>query len=190
MPMTRSGWIVVAISGTLLLAEAVLPYDNLSRRVALMLTNVAGTAGLLWYLRTSGHWPHSGALVSIFVLLGIWLDALGNFYGWYVGYQWWDRITHFVGTAAVAVVASWLWAERLRQLSGRMMAWLGLLTAQAIAASYEISEYLGDLVFATHRVGPGLDTSRDLWFNFLGGVLGTGLWYIQWRVAARRRKMV
>ena len=34
------------------------------------------------------------------------------------------------------------------------------------------AETLGDLAFGTQRVGPGLDTARDLWFNLLGGLLG------------------
>ncbi|MBI3963498.1 MAG: hypothetical protein HY341_00710, partial [Candidatus Kerfeldbacteria bacterium] len=43
--------------------------------------------------------------------------------------------------------------------------------AMLVASAYEISEYIGDLLFATHRIGDRYDTVSDLLYNLMGSLL-------------------
>jgi hypothetical protein len=161
-----------------------------------MLTNVAATWLLIQAIRAADRRHQTISWVAIFLaLLGVWADAVGNFTHQY-GHTWWyDHLTHAFGvTGATAMAIEWyrllVQSNTIRLTAGQVLL-IGFAMGQALGAIYEVSEYLGDLVVATHRVGEGFDTSRDLVYNFLGGLLAVAVYWPYLKLLARRgRSMV
>lgn len=184
--MTSSRLITAAlIIGQLILLgiELGTRYDSTQRQIALALTNVGTTAALLFFQRwLSRRGQGLSVITIIFVTGAIWLDALGNFQHLYAGYWWWDRLTHTVGGMALSagfidlflafrrsgkLQAGWSWA-----------AWMGVLVGQLVGSIYEISEWLGDYWFDTHRVTGLYDVPHDLFQNLVGGLMVIALMFI------------
>jgi len=185
--------IVLALQVILVGYELVAEYDTWVRQVALSLTNAAAIGGYVlaarWLQRRFGivlHW-----IVLVIIAASVWLDALGNFQHYYGSIWWWDRLTHAVGglavTAAIAIVVFSLWNAGQLKVSWRVANVYAFSLAQAIGAVYEVSEWIGDLWFGTHRVGDRFDSPRDLFFNMLGGliVLAVAAWWRMRRRATR-----
>lgn len=169
-------WLMFAVQLTLLGIELLTRYDTFPRQVALAITNVIGVGAIFWvnqWLLKRGR-PFS-IITLVFTLGGLWLDALGNFRHFYGGYWWWDHLTHGIGGIAITSAFIDLWSgwRRGREtvISWWQATWIGLAFGQFLGAVYEVSEYLGDFWFKTHRVGLHFDTSRDLTFNLAGGLL-------------------
>jgi uncharacterized membrane protein YjdF len=140
--------------------------------------------GILLFDRWLGRRGGQLSFISMAIIIfAIWLDALGNFQHLYASYWWWDRVTHTVGGMAVSALFVDLFViqqGRGKWTTSRMAAvWFGFLLGQCIAAIYEVSEWLGDLWFGTHRVVYTYDTPHDLFFNLLGGLLVVGLFMMQ-----------
>lgn len=160
----------------LLAIELGTSYDTWPRQLALGITNVATVVALLLIDRwMRGRGSKLSWLTWVFVLGAVWLDALGNFRHFYAGYWWWDRITHTTG--GMALSAAFIDLFLVLQRSGRWLAtrqtaaWFGFLSGQLLGAIYEISEWLGDFWFHTHRVVYTYDTPHDLFQNLVGGGL-------------------
>lgn len=175
---------ILPIQAVLLIIELGSRYDTLIRQCALAVTDVVGTAFLFIVAR---RFVKSGQplpwVVSWLAVTGIWFDAAGNFAKLYGTIVWWDKLAHFVGTAALAG-GLWLAVRAYQQrLGGRWTAaFLGLIAVSfsiLLSVLYEISEYLGDLVFSTRRVTDLFDTSDDLLWNLLAAVIVVILftWY-------------
>lgn len=154
--------------------ELLTRYDDTGRQIALALTNVVTAAAVLyfskWLRRRGGK---LSLLTFILVASAVWLDALGNFQHLYAGFWWWDRLTHTVGGMALSAgFIDYFLARRKvgMQASWNVAAWLGVLVGQLIGSIYEISEWLGDFWFDTHRVQGLYDTPRDLFQNLVGGL--------------------
>lgn len=196
MTLLRKGWWVILLQTGLALIEWFSGYDTAPRRAALVLTNVASTGIILWVMAYAERRHQSVTTVAlVLVLAGVWADAIGNFTHQY-GHNWWyDRLTHGFGGLAATALAIEIY--RLQALSHRwtlgagLITWVGFCLGQMAGAVYEVSEYLGDLVAKTQRVGAGFDTSRDLTFNLVGGVIAAlVLWPILRRSLRSGKKMV
>lgn len=157
-------------------------YDTGVRQLALSFTNVASTVGFVWFDRwLSRRGGRLSTFTIMIVLAGIWLDALGNFAGWYGAFWWYDRITHGVGGMAVTA----LFIDLL-QAQGRFTGpitkltalWVGFFLGQFVASMYEVSEWIGDELFNTARVRSAFDTPRDLLNNTLGGLVAVGWFWL------------
>lgn len=166
---------VLPLQLVLLAIELFWRYDTLPRQLALGLSNVAGIVILSLVarrLRLSGS--RLPAAVSWLVVAAIWFDAAGNFVHFYARFSWWDQLAHAVATAAVT---SGLWLT-LRQsfnrqgvhLPGRHLELYAVSLAILLTVVYEISEYLGDLLFGTNRVTVLYDTADDLLWNTLAAL--------------------
>ncbi len=181
---------ILVVQAFLLGYELIARYDTNGRQIALAVTNAAAVAIFFLVQRTlrrrfgiTIHW-----VALLVIAASVWLDAVGNFQHLYARIWWWDRLTHAVGGFAVTVglyvtcVALWV-AGRLR-LSWRVLNLYALSVAQLLGMLYEVSEWIGDELFATHRVQGPFDTPRDLGFNLAGGllVLIAGAW---WRFRRR-----
>ncbi len=183
MKVSRRQWVIVGVQGALLAVELGWGFDDLSRRIALGVTNSVATLGILWVDRSvARRGERMPTWILLFGLGAVWLDAFGNFDGWYSKLWWWDRVTHTTGGAALSLMAAEFWRARV----GVGAAWVGLALGQMIGAWYEVSEYLGDLIFGTRRIGGSYDSPRDLCLNLVGGVVAIWLW----RVVTRRKNMV
>lgn len=160
----------------LIALDLLLRYDTWVRQIALSVTGVFALLALLglrnYMLRMGSHlpWP-----VVWFVALGVWFDAMGNFVHFYANIPHWDKLAHFVGTAAVTlgviVVLRSLAAHGKILLGPKMLSLFAVSLAMTFSALYEISEYVGDSFFATHRVTSRYDTASDLLANLAGAVV-------------------
>lgn len=174
--MKRSHLIaILAVQCLLLGIELLTRYDTLIRQLALASTNILATAMLVIILR---RFQQAGRLVppaaAWLAVAGVWFDAAGNFANLYASIVWWDKLAHLVGTAALAT-GLWLVLEAVcDRRSIRLTAFqFGLSVlgfAMLLAVLYEISEYLGDLVVATHRVTDFYDTADDLLWDLLAAL--------------------
>lgn len=177
MMPSRIARFFLVIQAGLLVLEMVAQYDVVERRIALGLTNVLSTVALLildrLLRRRTGH-PLPGA-VWLSTMAALWFDAAGNFAGFYGRLPWWDDVAHMIGTAALAVLAGALvesWRDATRTpLSRGATVLIVVALAMLVASAYEISEYIGDLLFATHRIGDQYDTVSDLLYNLTGSLL-------------------
>jgi hypothetical protein len=115
-------------------------------------------------------------------------DVLGTDGNLYARIDEYDKVTHFMGTAAITAAAyDVLHALATRRRSTRpAVERLYLAVAIGIAAgiAWEVYEYLGDRVFQTTRTQGRWDTFNDLVSDSLGAfTLGMLLWW-QERTAA------
>lgn len=184
---------VLAVQAVLLLLEFALPYDVWVRKFALMATNVIGTAILVAVARRlqalGRPFPASAAWL---VVAGIWFDALGNFLFLYGRWTWWDKLAHAAGTAG-ATGALWLTirefvARKSIRLSGTQFSLTVLGLTSLLYVLYEVTEYLGDLLFNTRRVIDAFDTPDDLMWNLVASVLVCVLFPVLYRSAAIDRR--
>lgn len=193
--MRRTITFLILIQTGLLAVEWFSAYDTVPRRLALMLTNIAATWLIILAIRAADRRHQSIATIAIILgLLAIWADAVGNFTHQYGNNWWYDHLTHAFGvTGATAMAIEWyrlLVKANTIRLSPGQVAWIGFAIGQALGAIYEVSEYLGDQVFATHRVGEGFDTSRDLVYNLLGGLLAVIVYWPVLKALVRRPQSV
>lgn len=149
------------------------------------------------YRKNKGHRLHWSAwLISA---LALSQDAAGDFFFFYGRFDWWDRFVHYSVSAIVCfllfAVINAFWVDRFEYAllfrEGRLKLALFLAATSTIALSalYEIEEYAEDLLFQTHRLGPGVDTADDLLMNVLG-VSTTVIFITFFYLLTRRRKVI
>lgn len=164
----------------LLFLELGLKYDTLERQLALTSTNVLGVA---LYALMSRYLRRRGVTLPpwlwLLVALGIWFDAAGNFAHLYAGYRWWDQVAHVVGPLMVGAIIVYIFKNLREQGKIRVGRWwhdlICISTAMFFTVLYELIEYLGDLLFDTHRITNLVDTADDLWWGLVPIVLITAV---------------
>ena len=106
------------------------------------------------------------------------LGTAGHMYDRFVTY---DKVTHFLGTAAVASAAGDIFlALRQRGVidwSPTKMMSMAVIVAVGLAAGWEIYEYLGDKLLDTGRHAGAVDTYYDLVSDTVGALIAAGLLY-------------
>ncbi|MFC1662750.1 hypothetical protein ACFL04_01115 [Patescibacteria group bacterium] len=160
----------------LLFLELFLDYDNLERKLALISTNVIG---VLLYLGINSYFKkrntHLPSWLWLLVAAGIWFDAAGNFAHLYGRYGWWDQLVHVVGPAMVAAIFVYIFAGFQQKgelnLSKFWHNFIVISSAMLLTVLYEITEYVGDILFNTNRITNLLDTADDLWWGLLAIVI-------------------
>ena len=175
--ITRIAYVLLAV---LLPIELFARYDTMVRQIALSVTCLAAILILVvvsrWLRLRGGTLPGISALSAA---AGVWFDAMGNFVHFYARFSWWDQLAHGVGTAAVALGILAIVQTLIQRGDLRMgRAWMGMTAVcMAVTSSvlYEISEYLGDVVYPTNRVTGLFDTSDDLMWNTLAAALVVAL---------------
>lgn len=156
----------------LLVLELTLQYDSLERQIALSLTNVVGVLlfiGTYRFARKRGidlpEW------LWLLVVAGIWFDAAGNFAHLYARILWWDKLVHVFGPAMIGGIMAYLvkglYQRGLIVVSRWWHVFIVVSGAMFITVLYEMSEYLGDILFNTHRITDLYDTVDDLWWGLL-----------------------
>ncbi len=105
----------------------------------------------------------------------LWFDFLGDVFGFYSRWMWYDQVVHFLSGV---LLVSCLWivvrtcATRLQWIvPNSVLAVLVLGINTMFAVLYETEEYLEDVFFGTNRLGDGFDTTNDLLLNLVAGVL-------------------
>lgn len=128
------------------------------------------------YKKIKGYYLHW--IIWIIVVLGLSLDAAGDFFHLYGKLWWWDRVVHYFVSAVacftIFTVISAFWIDKFKfsllMKTGRMhlASFMAASATIALSAIYEVEEYAEDLIFHTNRLGPGHDTADDLLLNVLG----------------------
>lgn len=190
--MTQKTMVVLLLCAQVLLFgyELTAHYDTNGRQLALALTN-AGAIGLYLVVQQVlrkrygivVHWT-----VLLIVAVAVWLDAIGNFAQYYAGFWWWDRLTHATGglavTAGFYAVTVALWKAGRMKVSWVVVNLYAFAISQTLGALYEVTEWIGDELFATHRVQGPFDSPRDMFFNMAGGLLVLAIGVV-WRIRHR-----
>jgi len=116
------------------------------------------------------------------VLIGVEVDALGNYfhaYGSQFGPMQYDEFAHLTIQVLVTPLIVWLMREALERFGQQLT--LGLTTFFAativfgLSAFYEVIELWDELYFGGHRIWSTRDTSTDLQFDLFGIVIGAVL---------------
>ncbi len=106
------------------------------------------------------------------------LGTAGHMYSRFVAY---DKITHFLGTLAIASAAGDVLLALHRRGSISWSPVIILLTAIAIAMTlalgWEVYEYYGDRLFGTGRHDGAEDTTYDIISDFAGAFVAAALLY-------------
>ncbi|HEY7030038.1 MAG TPA: hypothetical protein VH482_01860 [Thermomicrobiales bacterium] len=151
------------------------------------------TATLVLLLILDAVFAQEGGLAwqtHVIVVVMTYADVLGTVGGLYDAFEPYDKIIHFFSGAAFAASVY----EVLRLLDQRgtlamppMKRTLVAVTISfAIAGvSWELYEYLSDVVFASGRVQSRWDTAHDLICDALGGIAAVSL--LRAREAVRER---
>ena len=123
-------------------------------------------------------------LLLSLVLLGVEVDALGNYfrmYGHAFGPLQYDEFAHMTIQVLVTPLIVWLVREALgrigQQLSLGFTTFFAGTTIFSLSAFYEIIELWDELYFGGRRIWSTRDTATDLQFDLIGIVIGALLAY-------------
>lgn len=157
--------------------ELSVDYDEFDRRLALTTTAlIAGAAFLVSDRVIKKKYQLSLPwFVALAIVSSVWLDAIGNFLYFYTRFGWWDDLAHFAGSLSAAVLIYYLFyilrKEGALVLTNFHFSTYVISLTMLLSALYEISEFIGDLLFEMHRVGLRYDTASDLTYNLIGVIL-------------------
>lgn len=147
---------------------------NYLTAVAAFLAFLISLMPMFWDRNFKFHAPWQ---IDFSITFALFLHIFGVFYDLYHSDQWWwwDNMTHFLGTAVIALLAFYLifildYTEKIN-LSARMMAVITWLAALAIGALWEIAEYYIDQLLGTNLVQGIQDTIHDLLFDVGGATV-------------------
>lgn len=119
------------------------------------------------------------------VLLGVEVDALGNYFRMYgnrFGPMQYDEFAHLMIQVLVTPLIVWLLREGLerfgQQLSLGPTTFFAGATIFGLSAFYEIIELWDELYFGGQRIWSTHDTATDLQFDLCGIVVGAAFAYL------------
>lgn len=121
--------------------------------------------------------------IQVSSLAAIALHAGGHLFGYYAAYWWYDEVLHvvFPGIASVLLVRT---AQALdlfptKESTGVRAAILTIVVALAVAAAWEIFEFLMDAFQRTREQDNLVDTMRDMIAGGFGGAMAAAwaAWY-------------
>ncbi len=142
---------------------------GIALRNALLVGAFSMLLPVLHYLgpkRRAFPWAADAVLISVPVA-----DMAGNSLDLYNNYGWYDSVTHFYGTAAVAGLMDL--AGNGRNVRPGPYRWLVAASATTFFhVLLEIQEYWTDVIFGTHNVEGLEDTESDLLFGMFGAITG------------------
>lgn len=103
------------------------------------------------------------------IVLMLYMDALGDIFHFYSTIHPYDKLLHFTGSAVVTYTVYEFFRKRLF-LSPFLSAIVYISIGSTIGMLYEIEEYLEDLFINKRllRMGDSYDTGGDLLMNLLG----------------------
>jgi uncharacterized membrane protein YjdF len=118
------------------------------------------------------------------ISLAMTVDVLGTAGHMYARVGFYDKIVHFMGTAAVTAVIHDICVYRgwgRTRLHPHMLAAIAAAIGISVGVVWEVYEVFGDVVFATARNGGYWDTAHDLLFDSFGAI--TAAFILSWRIA-------
>lgn len=182
----KDTWTKLAILSllVLLLVEWIAKYDTFQRQMALSITNIFTILVIyIVYRKLKNKYqiilPGYIAWAAAF---GVWLDAAGNFAHFYIKYSRYDDFTHFIGSMSIAIPLFYVFYQLSQKgyikLGRFNIGMYSVSLTMLLVSVYEISEWIGDILFNTYRVTGRFDTASDLFYNLLGALLPVwlGIW--------------
>src|SRR5215213_3511433 len=134
---------------------------------------------------------HQGGLswpAQILIVSACYADHIGNDRYWYYEFSCYDKVTHFLGVAALAASAHDCLPGLLRRACPRGHRAARLSTAMAIGIAvgvgWEFYELFGDMLVRSSRVQGWRDSTSDLIFDTLGALVAVTV--LRWRTRASR----
>jgi hypothetical protein len=102
-------------------------------------------------------------------------------WGLYDNMWWWDHLTHTLSSALIGILAAMsLFMIDNNSDSIHLPIWAYplfiLIFSVFTGALWEMGEFVGDALFGTRMQYSLTDTLNDLYFNMLGGIVGSLLW--------------
>lgn len=97
------------------------------------------------------------------------LHQVGGSNGLYYVFPWWDNVVHFLGAAAVGVVAAHALLPRIR--SRGLVVALAVAVALSVGVLVELYEFVNFVWLGTVDQGFYTNTMLDLYYNGLGGAV-------------------
>lgn len=169
----------------LVIIEYAWNFDTFQRRVALSITGIIGGLIYLWLwavaCKQDINFP---GIVSLLVAASVWFDGAANFWHLFGRYLWWDKMAHFTGSfAPIAAIFTYLYQLNQQgkiKLPGWSVSLYSISLVSLLSVLYEISEYIGDVMFHTNRVTDLFDAADDLMYN-VSGALFVVLVFWAWR---------
>lgn len=139
------------------------------------------------------HFPIELDAVVTFAIL---LDSMGRVFNFYGQFDWFDQITHFMGTATISLTAFYIMFSFLYLKKIKLPPWaIALFTfciAMTIGALWEIGEWQFDRLtggtYNTYRDEP--NSIRDMKWDVIGGIVVAilGNFYIKGRLDGKKKK--
>lgn len=150
------------------------------------------------YFQKKGYTLHWSVWLIVMFALG--LDAAADIFHFYQRFDWWDQVVHTLNSSLIcfalfiAVSAFWINRPSFDLLRKPARLHLGLFiaatTTMALSALYEIEEYTEDMIYGTHRLGPGTDTANDLLCNAAGILLSVAVLWIIMTLKRKKPKLL
>jgi hypothetical protein len=121
------------------------------------------------------------------ISIAMTVDVLGTAGHLYDRFTFYDKIVHFMGTAAVTAVAHDIfmyhrWGSRWARTYALGM--IAMTIGIVVGVVWEVYEAFGDVVFATARSGGVTDTTYDILFDSIGAITATLILSWNWAESA------
>lgn len=180
LPLLTLVFIVVAIN---------LPYESfwLITTVSILLLSV-----IRMYLKWRYQVTVPG-LILLFVFLSVEIDAVGNLLHLYQTMKEplpYDVLAHFTIPLLSAPVIIWLLATGIERFQYRLplgvIAFFSVTINFFLSGFYEVVELWDELFFHGQRIWTLHDTSNDLQWGLLGGLVGALLTWLIWQRRSRQ----
>lgn len=119
---------------------------------------------------------HLPTELEFLIVLALFLHSGGGALNAYHAIPGWDHITHFTGTAVVALLGLMIMAiidgysEQIR-FNTPMLIFFVIIFALAMGTVWEMFEFSSDKIFGTHEQWSLDDTMWDLIFDMIGGII-------------------
>jgi hypothetical protein len=153
---------------------------------------LAGQVALLALAIVAFEWrarrgPLLSASTYVIICVAMTVDVFGTAGHMYDHWDFYDKIVHLMGTAAVTAVI-----HDVFQYRGMGRKWtnpnaLGMIAATigiVVGVIWEVYEAFGDVIFATARNGGMTDTSYDILFDSIGAITAVMVLSWNWSQAA------
>jgi hypothetical protein len=119
----------------------------------------------------------------VIISVAMTVDVLGTAGHMYDRADFYDKIVHLMGTAAVTAVIHDLfehrrWGWRLARANALLV--VAVAIGIMVGGIWEIYEVFGDVIFATARNGGMADTTHDMLFDSIGAILAAIV--LSWRL--------
>lgn len=101
------------------------------------------------------------------------LHQIGGPNGLYYALPWWDNVVHSLGSAAIAIAAYALLAAHARGVRRGVLILLSIALASLVGVLIELYEFAQFVWLGTIDQGFYTNTVLDLYYNVLGGAIGS-----------------